>query len=57
MNTKKIVSAIGMILLAAGIFKASILGYYPREVPIVISILVAGLVCFVVGRKLPTSRP
>ncbi|WP_416417171.1 hypothetical protein [Paenarthrobacter aromaticivorans] len=57
MNAKKVVSAIGILLLAGGIIKASIIGYYPREVPFVVAIIVLGLCCYLVGRKLPANKP
>lgn len=57
MNAQKIVSVIGMILVGAGIVKASIIGYYPREMPFIVAIIAIGVVCILVGRKLPAKKP
>lgn len=55
MNAKRILTAIGIILIAIGIFKVSILGYYPREAPLFIGILAVGAICAFVAQKLPTK--
>lgn len=53
MNLKLILTVIGGILLAIGFIKVSIIGYYPREAPLFIGILIAGVVCLLVSKKVP----
>lgn len=55
MNAKKMLTVIGIVLLAIGIFKVSVLGYYPREAPIFIGILAIGSICAFIGHKLPSK--
>lgn len=55
MNAKRIFSAIGIVLVGIGIIKMSIIGYYPREVPLFVGILIVGTVCAVIGHKLPSK--
>ena len=55
MNAKRILSAIGILLVGIGIIKMSIIGYYPREVPLFVGILIVGSVCAFIGHKLPSK--
>jgi hypothetical protein len=55
MNAKRIFTAIGFVLVGIGFIKMSIVGYYPREVPLFAGILVAGVVCAFIGHKLPSK--
>jgi hypothetical protein len=55
MNVKRILTVIGLILLAIGIIKVSIIGYYPREAPLFIGILAVGSACAFIGHKLPSK--
>jgi hypothetical protein len=55
MNAKRIFTVIGITLSAIGIFKMSVLGYYPREAPLFIGILIVGAVCAFIGHKLPSK--
>lgn len=52
MNAKRIFTAIGLVLVGIGIVKVSIIGYYPREVPLFAGILAVGIICAVIGHKL-----
>ncbi|WP_458115966.1 hypothetical protein [Arthrobacter sp. D2-10] len=55
MNAKKILTAIGLVLIGIGIIKVSIIGYYPREMPFFIGVLIVGAACTLIGQKLPTK--
>lgn len=55
MNAKRLLTAVGVILIAIGIFKVSVLGYYPREAPLFIGILAVGAICTFAAQKLPSK--
>jgi hypothetical protein len=55
MNAKRILTAVGIILIVIGIFKVSVLGYYPREAPLFIAMLTVGAICTFAAQKLPSK--
>ena len=55
MNLKTILTVAACILVGIGVIKMSIIGYYPREAPLFISILVAGTICGLVANKIPSK--
>lgn len=57
MNTKNIVTAVGVILFAIAAFKMSVLGFYPRDLVWIIPLYVVGAVVAIVGRKIPADKP
>lgn len=55
MNLKVILTVIGGILVGIGVIKMSVIGYYPREAPLFIGILIVGGICAFVAQKLPSK--
>ena len=56
MNTKVIVTAIGVVLFLVAGFKMYVFGFYTSDLAWIIPLYVIGLVVIVVGRKMPANR-
>lgn len=55
MNLKLILTVVGGILVGVAVIKMSIIGYYPREAPLFVGILIVGGICAFVAQKLPSK--
>jgi|GEM_PF-3249840 hypothetical protein len=51
-NTRNTLLAIGFVLFLLGMVKATIIGYYPSEEPLVFGMLISSVVCLYIGSKI-----